>query len=240
MRKLVLNVLAAALLFAAPAAAQEQRGAIQGVVKDSSGGVLPGVTVEAKSPALVGIQTAVTDTNGVYRFPALTPGKYTVSANLQGFGPAKVENVDLGIGATLKIDLTLSVAGVAVSETVKGEPPLIDVKANAATSTVSADVIDIIPKGRNFTSVLTQVAGTNNEGRFGGIMIDGASASENRYVVDGLDTTSLRTGLSAKDVITSSSTVGRIWPWAMTMRDSGRMDCSFARAFSMVATSLCT
>lgn len=202
MRKLVLNVLAAALLFAAPAAAQEQRGAIQGVVKDSSGGVLPGVTVEAKSPALVGIQTAVTDTNGVYRFPALTPGKYTVSANLQGFGPAKVENVDLAIGATLKIDLTLSVAGVAVSETVKGEPPLIDVKANAATSTVSADVIDIIPKGRNFTSVLTQVAGTNNEGRFGGIMIDGASASENRYVVDGLDTTSLRTGLSAKDVIT--------------------------------------
>ena len=202
MKKVVLAVLAAALLIAVPAAAQEQRGAIQGVVKDSSGGVLPGVTVEAKSPSLVGVQVAVSDSNGVYRFPALAPGTYALSANLQGFGPAKVENVQLSVGATLKIDLTLTVAGVAVSETVKGEPPLIDVKANAATATVSSDIIDLIPKGRNFTSVLTQVPGTNNEARGGGIMIDGASASENRYMVDGLDTSNARTGLSAKDVIT--------------------------------------
>jgi len=202
MRKLVLGLLAAALLVAVPAAAQEQRGSIQGVVKDSSGAVLPGVTVEAKSPSLVGVQVAVSDSNGVYRFPALAPGNYTVSAVLQGFGASKVDNVTLTVGATLKIDLTMAVAGVAVSETVKGEPPLIDVKANAATSSVSSDIIDLIPKGRNFTSVLTQVPGTNNEARGGGIMIDGASASENRYVVDGLDTTSARTGLSAKDVIT--------------------------------------
>lgn len=202
MRKLVLGLLAAALLMAVPAAAQEQRGSIQGIVKDSSGAVLPGVTVEAKSPALVGAQVAVSDSKGEYRFPALAQGSYTISATLQGFGTAKVDNVALTIGATLKIDLTMAVAGVAVSETVKGEPPLIDVKANAATSSVSSDIIDLIPKGRNFTSVLTQVPGTNNESRAGGIMIDGASAAENRYVVDGLDTTSARTGLSAKDVIT--------------------------------------
>lgn len=203
MRKFVLGLLAAALLIAVPAAAQEQRGSIQGVVKDSSGAVLPGVTVEAKSPSLVGVQVAVSDSNGVYRFPALSPGKYTISATLQGFGTAKVDNVDLTqLGASLKIDLAMTVAGVAVSETVKGEPPLIDVKANAATASVSSDIIDLIPKGRNFTSALTQIPGTNNESRSGGIMIDGASASENRYVVDGLDTTSARTGLSAKDVIT--------------------------------------
>jgi hypothetical protein len=202
MRKLVLGLLAAALLVAVPAAAQEQRGSIQGTVKDSSGAVLPGVTVEATSPALVGTQVAVTDSNGVYRFPALAPGKYSIAANLQGFGAAKAENVDLSVGATLKIDLTMSVAGVAVTETVKGEPPLIDVKANAATASVSSDIIDLIPKGRNFTSALTQIPGTNNESRFGGIMIDGASASENRYMVDGLDTTSARTGSSQKDVIT--------------------------------------
>jgi hypothetical protein len=202
MRKFVLGWLAAALLVAVPAAAQETRGAIQGSVKDSTGAVLPGVTVEAKSPSLVGVQTAVTDTDGVYRFPALAPGKYTVTATLQGFTTAKVDEIDLAVGKTLKVDLTMAIAGVAVSETVKGEPPLIDVKANAATSTVSSDIIDLIPKGRNFTSVLTQIPGSNNEGRFGGIMIDGSSASENRYMVDGLDTTSLRTGLSAKDVIT--------------------------------------
>ncbi len=202
MRKFVIGMLAAVLLVAVPASAQEMRGSIQGVVKDSSGGVLPGVTVEAKSPSLVGVQTAVTDTDGVYRFPALAPGKYAISATLQGFGPAKVENVDLTVGATLKIELTLSVAGVSVAETVKGEPPLIDVKANAATSSVSSDIIDLIPKGRNFTSALTQIPGTNNEARGGGIMIDGASASENRYMVDGMDTTDLRNGTSRKDVIT--------------------------------------
>ncbi|MBP6715577.1 MAG: TonB-dependent receptor [Acidobacteria bacterium] len=202
MRKLVLGLLAAALLVAVPVSAQEQRGSIQGAVKDSSGGVLPGVTVEAKSPSLVGVQTAVTDTNGAYRFPALAPGKYTISASLQGFGAAKIDNVDLIVGSTLKIDLTMSVAGVSVTETVKGEPPLIDVKANAATATVSSDIMDLIPKGRNFTSALTQIPGTNNEGRGGGIMVDGASGSENRYIVDGLDTTNARTGTSAKDVIT--------------------------------------
>ncbi len=167
MRKFVIGMLAAALLVAVPASAQEMRGSIQGVVKDSSGGVLPGVTVEARSPSLVGVQTAVTDTDGVYRFPALSPGKYSISATLQGFGPAKVENVDLTVGATLKIELTLSVAGVSVAEVVKGEPPLIDVKANAATSSVSSDIIDLIPKGRNFTSALTQIPGTNNEARGG-------------------------------------------------------------------------
>ena len=202
MRKLVLGLLAVALLVAVPAAAQEQRGSIQGAVKDSSGGVLPGVTVEARSPSLVGVQSAVTDSNGVYRFPALAPGKYTISAALQGFGAAKVENVALSVGSTLKVDLTMSVAGVAVSETVKAEAPLIDVKASAVTASVSSDIIDLIPKGRNFTTALTQVPGTNNEARSGGIMVDGASASENRYIVDGLDTTNARTGLSAKDVIT--------------------------------------
>lgn len=202
MRKLVLGLLAAALLVAVPATAQEQRGSIQGVVKDSSNAVLPGVTVEAKSPSLVGVQSAVTDSNGVYRFPALAPGKYTISATLQGFGPAKSENIDLVIGATLKVDLTMSVAGVSVSETVKGEPPLIDVKASAASATVSSDIMDLIPKGRNFTSALTQIPGTNNEGRGGGIMVDGASGAENRYIVDGLDTTNARTGQSAKDVVT--------------------------------------
>lgn len=190
----------ALLLGSSQAFAQEQRGAIQGTVKDSSGGVLPGVTVEATSPALVGIQTAVSGTDGVYRFPALPPGRYTVSANLSGFGPTKVENVEVSIGATIRVELTMSVAGVSVAETVKAEPPAVDVKANAVTATINADVIDLIPKGRDFTNALTQIPGTNNESRSGGIMIDGSSASENRYVVDGLDTTDLRTGLSRRDV----------------------------------------
>ena len=80
----------AVLLLALPAVAQEQTGSIQGVVKDSSGAVLPGVTVEARSPSAVGVSTAVTNAEGIYRFPALPPGIYEVSASLQSFVPAKV------------------------------------------------------------------------------------------------------------------------------------------------------
>src|SRR5262245_22344920 len=92
-------VLAACLcLFTTVAAAQEQRGSIEGVIKDSSGAVLPGVTVEARSPALVGVQSAVTDVQGVYRFPALAPGKYTIDAKLTGFRSARAENVAVELG----------------------------------------------------------------------------------------------------------------------------------------------
>jgi hypothetical protein len=73
----------------ASAAAQEQRGSIEGIVRDSSGGVLPGVTIEARSPSLVGVQSTVTDAQGIYRFPALTPGQYEVTATLQGFTPVR-------------------------------------------------------------------------------------------------------------------------------------------------------
>mgnify|MGYP003429346160 FL=1 len=70
--------------------AQETRGSIEGVVKDSSGGVLPGVTVEAVNAAQTGAVSAVTDANGKYRFPALAPGRYEVTANLTGFQASKV------------------------------------------------------------------------------------------------------------------------------------------------------
>src|SRR5262245_19006453 len=82
-----LACLFALLIVCAPpgrAAAQETRGSIEGVVRDASGGVLPGTTVEARSPRLVGVQSTTTDTNGVYRFPALPPGAYEVTGTLQG------------------------------------------------------------------------------------------------------------------------------------------------------------
>ncbi len=184
-----------------PAIAQEQSGSIQGVVKDATGGVLPGVMVEARSAQTVGVSSTTTDAAGVYRFPALPPGQYQVSASLQGFSPAKSAAI-LSLGQHLRVELTLALPGLSETVQVTGETPLIDVKANAATANLTSIFIDLIPKGRNFTSVLTQIPGTNNESRGGGIMIDGSSGSENRYIVDGLDTTSARTGQSQKDVIT--------------------------------------
>ncbi len=195
MRKTLLSVLLGALLFAVPAAAQETRGAIEGVIKDSSGAVLPGVTVEAKGPT--GTFSSVTDALGVYRFPALDPGTYEVSATLAGFETAKVEAVALSVGKALKVDLTLAVGGLAESIQVSSESPTIDVKRATAATNIKQEQIDRIPKGRDFSSLVTLAPGANNETRSGGLSIDGASAAENKYFLDGIDTTNLRTGVSA-------------------------------------------
>ena len=201
-----LSPVVAALLFTlaavVPAAAQETRGSIEGVVKDATGGALPGVTVIAKLLVTNASQQTVSDSNGAYRFPALAPGIYELTATLSGFNPTKLEKVILDqIGQILKIDLVMTVAGVAITETVRAESPIVDVKQNAVTITMTADLIDLLPKDRNFLSALTGIAGLNNESVGGGIMIDGSSGSENRIVIDGQDTTHLRTGTSGKDVV---------------------------------------
>ncbi|HEX6975619.1 MAG TPA: carboxypeptidase regulatory-like domain-containing protein, partial [Vicinamibacterales bacterium] len=190
------------LALATMARAQETRGSIEGVVKDSSGAVLPGVTVEAVSAAQTGVVTVTTDANGKYRFPALAPGRYVVTANLSGFQASKVENVQLLLGQILQVNFALQVGGVTESVQVSAESPIIDVKQNAAAASIQKDVIDLIPKGRDFTSVVNFAPGARDESKGGGIQIDGSSGSENRFVIDGLDTTSLRTGVSATDLRT--------------------------------------
>ena len=184
------------LMLAHRVTAQEQSGSIHGVVRDGQGGVLPGVLVEARSARNVGSVTSVTDNTGTFRFPALAPGSYEFTATLQGFSPARSSAVVL-LGQLLKVDLTMKIGAMTETVQVTGEVPLIDTKANAAPATVSKETIDLIPKGRGLLSILTQIPGTNNEGRDGGLMIDGASGSENQFLVDGVDRTNARTGTSS-------------------------------------------
>ena len=200
MRARTLAALMAVLLLAWPVAAQEQRGSIEGVIRDSSGAVLPGVTVAAKSAA--GTFTSVTDGQGIYRFPSLTPGEYEVAATLQGFNAAKTERVQLSLGQVLKVDMAMQLAGVTESVQVTSESPLIDVKQSAVGANIHKELIDRVPKGRDFTSLVTLAPGASQETRGGGISIDGASGSENRYYIDGVDTTNLRTGVSGKNFLT--------------------------------------
>ena len=196
--KHLLCVVLAILTWSGVAAAQEQRGSIEGTVRDSSGALLPGVTVEARSPALVGTQSTVTDTNGTYRFPALAPGRYELTGTLQGFAVAKVADVSLELGKLLKVDLTLAPAGVAETVEVSGESPLIDVKQNAAGANIQAETIERIPRARNYTALVTSAPGVTDEARNRGIQIDGASGADNRFMIDGVDTTDLRFGTSGK------------------------------------------
>src|SRR5262249_15574925 len=161
---------------------------------------LPGATVTVEGGSGVKLD-AVADGQGVYRFPSLLPGTYAVTANLSGFAPSKVPDVNVQLGAAKKVDFALGLAGVSETVTVTAESPIVDVKSNTKATTISADRVDLVPHNRDFTSLVTQAPGANNEPKSGGISIDGASASENRYVVDGVETTNILNGTSAKPVV---------------------------------------
>jgi len=190
------------LALAMPAFAQEQRASIEGVVKDATGAVMPGVTVEAKNESTGVVVSAVTDANGVYRFPSLASGIWDVTATLAGFNTASTPDVPLTLGQIKKVDFTLAVAGVAESVQVTAESPLVDVRQSARSTSIRNEQIDLLPRGRDFSTLVTQAPGANNEStKLGGLSIDGASAGENRFIIDGIETTNLNTGVQGKNVI---------------------------------------
>jgi hypothetical protein len=201
MRARTCAALMLALMFALPAGAQETRGSIEGVVKDTTGAVLPGATVEAKSAA-GGTLTSVTDTNGLYRFPVLDPGRYDLTVTLSGFTQTKGTPVSVVVGQVLKVDVAMSIAGLTENVQVSAESPTIDVRQATVATNINAEDIERVPKGRDFQSLVTLAPGANQESRSGGISIDGASAAENKFYLDGIDTTNLRTGVSATPFLT--------------------------------------
>lgn len=194
-------VLLAAVLCAVPAQAQEQRGAIDGVVRDNSGAILPGATVEARNVAQGAVLSQVTDSEGNFRFPSVSPGSYEVTVNLQGFAAQK-QNVEVVLGSIKTLNFQLGVGGVAESVQVTAETPVVDVRSSGKSTNITQQRIDALPKGRDFTSVVVQAPGANQEARSGGISIDGASASENRWIIDGAESTDLRNGTSGKILVT--------------------------------------
>jgi len=189
-------MIVAMALFSGAAYAQEQRGSIEGIVKDTSGAVLPGVSISLTSATGAKLD-AVSDAQGVYRFPSLSPGTYTVKADLQGFRSGAVENVAVGLGQSKKVDFAMSVAGVSETVQVTARSTAVDVTSSATATNISKERIEFIPRGRDFTDVVSQAAGATNESQAGGISIDGSSGSENKFIIDGVDTTNPQVGTSA-------------------------------------------
>lgn len=200
MRARTFATLMAILLLAWPVVAQEQRGSIEGTIKDNSGALLPGVTVEAKS-ATGAVLSTTTGSSGDYRFPSVAPGTYEITATLASFSPTKISNVTISLGQTKSVEITMAVAGVAENVQVTAEPPLVDIKGSGRSTAIRAEQIELQPKGRDWLTVVTQAPGTNNEPKSGGVMIDGATAGENRYVIDGAETTDLVHGTSGKNLL---------------------------------------
>ena len=160
--KAVLILMAAVLL---PSLAFAQ-GTLTGTVRDQSGGVLPGVTVEASSPALIEkVRTAVTDGAGQYRITGLNPGTYSLTFRLTGFNIVKREGIELSGTATLTIPVDMRVGALEETITVTGETPVVDVQTTQRETVLSADVIAAIPGNRSVGTLLNAVPGlTVNDG----------------------------------------------------------------------------
>ena len=191
------------LVAAIPAVAQETTSSIQGTAMDQSGAALPGVTVEAVNERGQRYSTT-SDSTGHYRLPSVSPGIYTVTGTLSGMEAANVKNLQIVLGASPKVDLKLGVGAVKEAMTITADAPVVDTTQSAKSTSIRSEQFERLPKGRDFTTVVTQAAGANQETRAAGISIDGATGLENRFVVDGVDTTEPRLGTSAKRVITDN------------------------------------
>ena len=127
---------------------------LTGVVKDVSGGVLPGVTVEASSPALIErLRTTVTGDNGEYRIIELRPGTYTVTFSLPGFGTLRREGLELPPNFTATVDVELRVGGLEETVTVSGQSPLVDVSNLTQQTTVSKALLDAVPTAKSMIAM---------------------------------------------------------------------------------------
>lgn len=174
--------------------AQEGTGIIEGTITDQEGTPLPGVTVEATSSKLIGRRTAFTDATGLYRLLSIPPGTYRLVYEISGFKRVSRENIILGIEQTIEVNIVMEIGGLEEQVTVVGQSPLVDVKSTTRGMTLNKAAFSVLPKGRNFDSLITVIPGVQNEGVLGGSSVDGASGLENMYYVDGMDTSDLLRG----------------------------------------------
>lgn len=168
MRSILPFALVVATLFAGvpvSTSAQSSAGGLAGTVRDSSGAVLPGVTVEASSPALIEkARVAFTDTAGQYRIIELRPGTYALTFTLPGFSAVKREGIEITSGFTATVNAELQVGSVSETITVSGGSPVVDVQSTRTQVVLSRAAIDTVPTGKNFASMALLVPGVGTTG----------------------------------------------------------------------------
>jgi len=180
-----------------PAAVLAQ-ASITGQVTDASGAVLPGVSVEASSPAIIDkVRFAVTDGTGQYRIELLPAGTYTVTFTLSGFNTVKRESIGLTGTFTATIDAQLRVGAVSETITVTGETPIVDVQTATRQRVVGHEIIDSLPAGRSPTALTALIPGVTtgsqdvggvNSLQGGGTQIHGSSGASQLLQENGLST----------------------------------------------------
>lgn len=214
-------VLCLFLTLATAAIAQETTAALQGTIKDPTGALVPGATVTVTAPSLVGNKTVQTDSKGYYHFSNLPPDKYTLQVTMKGFDAIKRNGILLEVGHSPSIDVTLQVGTENTVIEVADQTPPIDVTSVTTQTNITQDVVNFVPRGTSFQSVIQFAPAASNEPLMGntttkgtgsvsagngsngnsfGYSIAGGSDSENSYLVEGQETANLIGGYSHTNV----------------------------------------
>jgi outer membrane receptor protein involved in Fe transport len=201
--------------------AQETTGGLQGTVKDASGAVVAGAHIVVTGTSLVGKKELDTDTSGYYRFANLPPGTYNLSVTAKNFKGVKREGMEIAVGHLPTVDIALEVGSTNETVEVSGAAPLIDTTTQTTLTNITSDVVQDVPHGRSFQSVIQFAPSARNEPLEGSTMsngtggnapgsttnggafgysVGGASDAENSYLVEGQETANLIGGYSHTNV----------------------------------------
>ena len=206
-----------------PAAAQD--GTLRGSITDDTGAALPGATVNATSPGLIGAREVVSDSEGQYRLGNLPPGTYVVTAQLPGFAIARRENIVMRAGATFQADFVLAIGSLAETVTVSGDSPMVETELPINVLNVRGDLQRSLPllEGKNWVDVLEVTPGVFGRTATTAqrVLYFAAAADQNDNVAEfeGLnaatvsDTTINRISLTPEAISRASS-----WAWASRRR----------------------
>lgn len=198
--RLLLGLFVCALLAAPAVSSAQQPGEIFGKVTDSSGAVMPGVSVTLSGTVLLQPQTATTSETGSYRFPQLPIGLYTVRFELPGFTTVVREDIRIEIGFNAQINATMAVSAVQETVTVSGESPVVDTRDTSRTSRFNQEALQAIPSARDPWVILEQSAGVamdrqnvggNQSGQQSNFVARGAAMREQKWNLDGVDITDM-------------------------------------------------
>jgi hypothetical protein len=182
------------------AASAQTTGEIYGKVTDKSGAVVPGAVVTLTSPSLIQPLSAVSSSTGVYRFPSVPIGVYTVKFELTGFTTVVNEGIRVEIGTNAQVNAALNVSGVQEVVTITAETPLVDLHNNARSNNFNQEALQNVPSGRDPWVILQQSAGIvmdreniggNQSGQQSGFIARGAATSQHKWNLDGIDITDM-------------------------------------------------
>jgi len=189
--RIFISLILCVSMFSILNAQQLQTGTIRGTITDDTGAPLPGVNVTVKGPSLIGSSTDISDGKGLYRIPALPPGKtYTITFKLQGFKTLLRKNVIIRVGMTIKVNITMELATIEEEVTVVAPSPTVDVQSNKLKITITKETMMNLPLNRNLMAIIGLTPGTSGgEMWTGAKLMHGGTEISTMFMVDGVNNT---------------------------------------------------